>query len=298
MQYPKYVHRRPAVLAVCLLIPACLTVVGCRHQPEPLPIAIGAVEPAVKPAQAEPVVDTADAVTDVQLTFAEFESIETEAAAYTAYTPKAQPGQAAWSEAIRARLAEAGFSDVPVVIREAWAYAWEGQETVIVTASNAVESGSAVIYTADGDYPAPVCPAAAQTCIYSISVLLRGEEPPILLHEMICPIHTAALGSEGVSSSYAPPMAGTEIQFDHGFSVIQTDENGAWITCPVFTTMQGELDLRDLRYTPTVQFGDADGDGSAELLFSISRASSVMCVCKVYTIVDGHPLYVFSVLQN
>ncbi len=55
---------------------------------------------------------------------------------------------------------------------------------------------------------------------------------------------------------------------------------------PIYNNMSGGYIVRDYQYLPAAVVCDIDGDGTAELVLCVKKASSVMCWCEVYEL-DG-----------
>ena len=97
---------------------------------------------------------------------------------YKSYALENQPDQLEWASYFREQL-DMISSDVPVVIADVWMFTWNGIETAVVTASNALLTGDDnVLYVKEDVYASPNPPLGGHTIMYTISaVFTQGNQP-------------------------------------------------------------------------------------------------------------------------
>ena len=196
------------------------------------------------------------------------------------YTPENQPKVEEWSEYFAEKLES---QNTPVIIADVWSFELDGQKVAVVFASNVTSSERA--------YAVSNPPAADSTVLYRMSaVFVQGREPQDLYSE-----NFTFLSEARTDVSYSPSEGDF---YEQSFSAWQYDASGEIVECPIFNNMSGGYTLRDYAYTPEYTVCDIDGDGAAEVICYIHKASSIMSWCKVYRTKNGEFEEVFHLVPN
>lgn len=203
---------------------------------------------------------------------------------YTSYDLEHQPQKPEWSEYFGKSLAEEGI-DSPMVIKDTWAFQWDGVESVIVTATNAIPCENGYQSYEVGEEPIPeTLPTNERPGIYLMSALFRSEQDPCMLQYTIMNLSIET----GYSYGLAPPVEVSDF-YSRSVSVVQYDEAGSFAVYPVYCGHLGTESISFFWYPPEYLLSDIDGDGMVELTIYRRSAYSLYEMCQVYELVDGIP---------
>lgn len=216
---------------------------------------------------------------------------------YKKYSQGIQPNQKKWEDYFGNQLDDASIKS-PVIITESWTFDWDGIETAVVNASNAITTDSEeILYASESQQIPESFPANHDSSIYAMSAIFRTGNEPVMVFKKYESILDEPLAPTNESVSYLSPE-NTEEPFQHLFSVIQYNENNDLELYPVFCNMGGELLIRDYKFMPEYLPCDIDGDDHIELIVYIRSQSSLLSSCKVYRLINSVPTHIYSVKPN
>jgi hypothetical protein len=209
---------------------------------------------------------------------------------YERYAFDDQPDQPEWTVFVKDTIAgyeplywqEILLADAPIVFTDAWFFTWDGLEMTVVNASNMADRGRTRDIDRSNFSPNP--PPAEDTVIYHVSVLfIEGREPHVFVNSVLTgPIHQPMDDAPVPFGSWLPSESSEwfweEVQW---FDVVQYDENGNWMVCPMFYA--GGHDF--IPAVVTAMLIDIDGCGDPELV--IHTPGNSRGLIQIFKFADG-----------
>ena len=203
---------------------------------------------------------------------------------YEQYTMENQPDQKEWTSFFKEKLTERSSSDnSPILFSEAWFFTWgtDGQEAVLVNATNIFDADTEQTTSTTGEIP-----ASADTCAYVLSALFTADNEPLLLNDTMVNISTNPISSEKeIFYSYLSADASSETTVEHNYDAVQYDSSGNLTKYPIYASS-------DFAETGNINMllCDIDGDGNAEL---VTVKNVIYGPLIVYSLENGIPTETF-----
>ena len=189
---------------------------------------------------------------------------------YQAYSLDRQPSKSSWNRYFKKYLKKHA-ADSPVVIKESYAFDWNGAKMELVTASNVSFRAGTGVRISDGRNQNRVLPQNRSAAVYTVSALFQDGTAVADIFSNI----------QKVSRSRS--------------SGVQTGADGKWKKFRCYFDMAGELEMREYRYFPELVVCDADGDGKSEIAVYCGGSGSLRQRLMVYSLADGKLERSFSI---
>jgi len=215
---------------------------------------------------------------------------------YKTYNMRNQPAKLKWKRYFKKKLKEKAINS-PVVIKESYTFDWNGIETELVTASNAVICGSEEIRKSNGKSTGQTLPSNKNAAVYIMSAVFRKDGTVIEIFSDILPLSKSKKTlheSDSGISFYKPSAKGTNYQ--SYVSAIQYNKSGKLEKYKLYFNMYGELLIREYKYFPRYIVSDINGDGKSELVVYHSGSSSLRQQLIVFKLVDDIPVKDFWIV--
>lgn len=209
---------------------------------------------------------------------------------YQAYSLDRQPSKSSWNRYFKKYLKKHA-ADSPVVIKESYAFDWNGAKMELVTASNVSFRAGTGVRISDGRNQNRVLPQNRSAAVYTVSALFQDGTAVADIFSNIQKV-SRSRSSGGVISFCQPPEG--EAYQDYIESV-QTGADGKWKKFRCYFDMAGELEMREYRYFPELVVCDADGDGKSEIAVYCGGSGSLRQRLMVYSLADGKLERSFSI---